>query len=683
MAKVRADFSPGGALDQRLENYEPREQQIEMAEAVEHALLHGEKLFVEAGTGTGKTLAYLLPAVRSRRRVLVSTATKTLQHQLMEKDIPLLRRIVGEVDAVLLKGRQNYLCLTNYDRFADNPTFRGSEEERVWKRLDSWAQETETGDRSELGDLPEDLPLWQRITSTADQCAGRDCRDYERCFLFQTRERAANADVIVVNHHLFFADAAVRERRDMRLLPETEALIFDEGHHLEETASAFFTVHVSNRSLENFVEDITEQLFGAQTVLDVTVGAVPTQELEDRVRFLQEQSNAFFDLVRLSLQELLNTNSRPTGRSPQLRRDGSNGQLPFSHDIEEQRSELGPLLDASGEALLQQADHLFDAIRAVSSTLKDSFGDAGNRFRERLDTWANDLRQVLESKLETHIHLVTSRRSLTALEAIPLDVRPIFWRHVFGNRGATIITSATLATDGNFRFLRNRLGAPSESVELALASPFDYIKQSVLYVPPALPQPNDPNFVDYIAPEIERLVEITQGRAFVLFTSYRNMRYAHGLLARKWRWKTYMQGEMSRGRLLEEFRKNRHSVLFATASFWEGVDVPGDALSLVIIDKLPFSNPSDPLISARARHVESSGGNAFRDYTVPQAIIQLKQGFGRLIRTKEDLGIVAILDDRLLSKSYGKRFVDSLPRARRTQDIELVARWWKHVHTSE
>lgn len=677
MAKIRADFSPGGALEQRLENYEPREQQIQMAEAVEEALHLGQKLFVEAGTGTGKTLAYLLPAVRSRRRVLVSTATKTLQHQLMEKDIPLLRRIVGEVDAVLLKGRQNYLCLTNYDRFAANPSFRSSDEERIWKRLDSWAQETETGDRSELSELPEDLPLWQRVTSTADQCSGRDCPDYERCFLFQTRERAANADIIVVNHHLFFADAAVRERRDMRLLPETEGLIFDEGHHLEETASAFFTVHVSNRSLDSFVEDVTEQLFGAQTVLDVSVGVVSTQELEDRVHFLQEQGNAFFDLVRLSLQELQSAGNAASGRPLRPRQAG---QLPLNNDSDEQRSELGPLLDASGEEILQQADQLLDAVRAVSTTLKDSFGDAGTRFKDRLEAWANDLRQVLESKLETHIHLVTARRSLTALEAIPLDVRPIFWRHVFGNRGATIVTSATLATDGNFRFLRNRLGAPEEAVELALASPFDYMKQSVLYVPPRLPPPNDPNFVDFIAPEIERLVEITDGRAFVLFTSYRNMRYAHNLLARKWKWKTFMQGEMSRGRLLEEFRKHRHSVLFATASFWEGVDVPGDALSLVIIDKLPFSNPSDPLVSARARHVESAGGNAFRDYTVPQAIIQLKQGFGRLIRAKEDLGIVAILDDRLLTKNYGSRFVNSLPRARRTQDIDLVERWWKHVN---
>lgn len=679
MSKIRADFSPGGALAQRLENYEPREQQIQMAEAVENALLRGENLFVEAGTGTGKTLAYLLPAVRSGRRVLVSTATKTLQHQLMEKDIPLLRRVVGDVDAVLLKGRQNYLCLTAFDRFSDNPAFRSSEEERLWKRLKPWGQSTETGDRAELGDLPEEMPLWQRITSTADQCAGRDCSDYERCFLFQTRERASAADIVVVNHHLFFADAAVRDRLDMRLLPETEGLIFDEGHHLEETASAFFTVHVSNRSLQSFLDDIREQLLGEQVVINAAAGTAPTQEIEDRIQFLEEKGHQFFDFLRIQLAEVVaQSDQRGRGR-PQ-----SNSTLSLQSADEELRSELLPLQAHAGEALEEHAHSLFEAIRATALSLKDSpFGDLGNRFRDRIETWASDLRQVMAAKEETHIHLATARRSLIALEAIPLDVRPIFWKHLFGKRGATIITSATLATDGNFRFLRSRLGAPSESVELALPAPFDYIKQSVFYIPPHLPAPNDPKFIDQTVDEIEALVDITEGRAFILFTSYRNMRYAHQLLAKKWAYKTYMQGEMSRSRLLEEFRRNKHSVLFATASFWEGVDVPGDALSLVIIDKLPFANPSDPLISARARHVESSGGNAFRDYTVPQAIIQLKQGFGRLIRSKEDLGIVAILDQRLLTKGYGNRFIESLPRARRTQDIDLVRRWWTHVHSDE
>lgn len=676
MSRVRADFSPGGALAQRLENYEAREQQIEMAEAVEHALLHGEKLFVEAGTGTGKTLAYLLPAVRSGRRVLVSTATKTLQHQLMEKDIPLLRRVAGKVDAVLLKGRQNYLCLSAYDRFVAAPSFRSADEERTWRRLKPWAESTETGDRAELDDLPEDLPIWQRVTSTTDQCAGRDCKDYDRCFLFQTRERAATADIVVVNHHLFFADAAVRDRRDMRLLPETEGLIFDEGHHLEETASAFFTVHVSNRSLQAFIDDLRDQLFGKQAVLQVGIGAVPTQELEDRVNFLEEVGKAFFELVRVGMEEL---QSAPSGGRLTMRPAPALNLLD-----EEQRAELPTLQAHAGDALPEHADRVLEAIRAVSATLKEGgFTDAGARLRERIDTWADDLRSVLASKQDTHIHLVTVRRSTVALEAVPLDVRPIFWRHVFGTRGATVITSATLATDGNFRFLRSRLGAPESSLELALAAPFDYMKQAVFYVPTALPAPNAPNFVDSIASEIESLVRITDGRAFVLFTSYRNMRHAHKLLASQWPYKTYMQGEMSRGRLLDEFRRNERSVLFATASFWEGVDVPGDALSLVIIDKLPFANPSDPLISARARNVEATGGNAFRDYTVPQAIIQLKQGFGRLIRSKEDHGIVAILDNRLLSKSYGKRFLDSLPRARRTQDIELVERWWAHVRDTQ
>lgn len=672
MAKVRFDFGPDGILSKRLEHYEPREQQMQMAEAVEHALLHGEKLFVEAGTGTGKTLAYLLPAVRSRRRVIVSTATKTLQHQLMEKDIPLLQKVAGDVTAVLLKGRQNYLCVNAFDRFADHPSFRSMDEERTWPRLKAWANTTESGDRGEIDDLPEDTPLWQRLTSTADQCRGRDCPDYDRCFLFQAREQAANADIIVVNHHLFFADAAVRERTDMRLLPEAEALVFDEGHHLEETASAFFTLHVSNRSLEAIVSDITEQFLGQQVELDVAGAVRAHQDLEDTLAFLDTQATAFFDQIRTALAEAAPPralNARPAS---------------LLDDADEQRSELGPLIDVKGEEIFAHHQQFQEALTAVQQAIRTGdYGDAGTRFKERFELFGSDLRSIVESKLDAYIHLVSARRSMVALEAVPLDVRPIFWRHVFGHRGATIITSATLATDGNFRFLRARLGAPSDAIELSLESPFDYIKQSVLYIPKHLPAPNDPQFVERIVPTIEQLVNITQGRAFILFTSYRNMRLAHQALAKRLRWKVLMQGEMSRGRLLDEFRRNRHSVLFATASFWEGVDVPGDALSLVIIDKLPFSNPNDPLNSARARHVESTGGNAFRDYSVPQAIIQLKQGFGRLIRSKEDVGIVAILDDRVLSKSYGKRFVESLPRARRTQDIDLVRRWWEHVNSDE
>lgn len=676
MNKVQADFGPGGTLSQKLPNFEPREQQVQMAEAVAHALDNAEHLFVEAGTGTGKTLAYLLPALRSRRRVIVSTATKTLQHQLMDKDIPLLKKLAGSVNAVLLKGRQNYLCHLALERFRNQPSFRSIEEERHWSYIDRWSKQTSTGDRGELDELPEDVPLWARLTATADQCAGKDCAYYDQCFLVQQRERANEADIIVVNHHLFFADCAVRERMDMRLLPEAEALVFDEGHHLEETASAFFTLHVSNRSLESVTDDIDSQLIGTgQTTLTVIDGKPSTLALEGAIDFLEKSSNAFWDRLRESL--VLADSPAASGR-PSLQRT----TLLDNASDAETRAELVEVMRFEPEKILEAHGVLDEALTAAQYALKEgAFGDTGTRLRERLNQYQADLQKVLRGKEDDdHIRLAISRRGMVALEAVPLDVRPIFWRHVFGRRGATIVTSATLATDGNFRFLRARVGAPEDAVELSLPSPFDYIKQSVLYVPPHLPEPNAPNFVEQIAPEIERLIRITRGRAFVLFTSYRNMRQAYALLGKRLPFKTLMQGEMSKGRLLEEFRKHKGSVLFATASFWEGVDVPGDALSLVIIDKLPFANPSDPLTSARSRHIESTGGNSFRDYSVPQAIIQLKQGFGRLIRSHEDLGIVAILDKRLLNKPYGRRFVDSLPRARRTQDIDLVERWWTHVN---
>lgn len=684
MGGVQDDFSPGGALDQTLEGYEPRDQQIDMAVAVEHALLHGEKLLIEAGTGTGKTLAYLLPSVRSKRRVMISTATKTLQHQLMDKDIPLLEQIVGPLDAVLLKGRQNYLCPTHYLRFRDDPQFRSAEEEHLWPQLQQWAEHTLTGDRAELDTMREDLPLWQRVTSTADTCAGRECPDYEQCFLFGARERAATADIVVVNHHLFFADAAVQDRRNMQLLPEVDARIFDEGHHLEETASAFFTVRVSNRTFDRILDDIDAQFIADASILSAETGVVSTAELEDRLHFAQQSAKRFFQ----SLHDALDTvREKPlqTQRGTVRLRPSSLQEQAWSSD-DEIRVEVDALLNTThGDkktitTLLEAAATLQEAAKSVRITLQKTLPEPSTRMRERLSTWCDDLHTIMRHKEDTHIYMAASRQGLVSLEAIPLDVRPIFWRHVFGHQGASVITSATLSTDGNMRYVRNRLGAPEDAIEHTLASPFDYFKQSLLYVPSAVPAPNEAGFVRGICEEIETLVRLTRGRAFVLFTSYRNMREAHQFLAKRLPYTVLMQGEMGRQRLLERFREDGHAVLFATSSFWEGVDVPGDALSLVIMDKLPFANPRDPLVSARCDAVERNGGNAFRDYSIPQTIIRLKQGFGRLIRAKSDIGIVAIMDKRIVHKSYGKRIIHSLPRARRSQDMTLVKRWWEH-HT--
>jgi ATP-dependent DNA helicase DinG len=649
MSKDNSDiFGPQGALAGALKNYEERPQQRTMADQVGAAFSDDESLVIEAATGTGKTLAYLIPAIRSGKTTIVSTATKNLQDQIIEKDIPLLKQVLPQsFSAVSLKGRQNYLCLWQLENFKRDKSFRYPADANYWPRISSWAETTETGDRAELHSLPDNYATWSELSIGAESCMGSDCEYYDECFVMKARDRAAAANVVVVNHHLFFADLSLRTNYNVSLLPEGEALVFDEAHHLEETAAAFFGMQVSNYRFSQISSDTKSFLKREEALDDETI---------EKLREIEQTADVFFDLFRNIIKE------------------------------ENERLPLEEVLEDASEADIESAKK--DAIEALGGLrdhlkLNAKAGEIGTRLAARCETIAADLSFIMKRNEAERVYLVERRGKGIFLQAFPIDLRPTLRSLVHSRNIPRIYTSATLTTDGDFRFFKQRLGL-ADSVESTVLEPvFDYMDQSVLYVPPQMPNPNDPSFIEAAVREIEKLLKITEGRAFLLFTSYRNMRGAWHQLQDKIPYSTLLQGTASKNSLLENFREDEHSVLFATASFWEGVDVPGDSLSLVVIDKLPFASPGDPVTAARLALLEEQGYNPFSSYTVPQAAIGLKQGYGRLIRHRNDHGIIAILDTRILSRGYGKRFLRTLPRSRRTQDLDVVKRWWKMKASSE
>jgi len=641
--QIASIFAQGGRLHRALAGYEERTQQREMAEAVASAFDAQERWIVEAATGTGKTVAYLVPAILSGRRTCVSTGTKTLQDQIIQKDIPMLREVIGrDFTAVTLKGRQNYLCLWQYSEFRDAPSFRRAEDEQYWPSIDRWAGQTETGDRAELSDLPDVYPTWGSLSVGTDACLGQKCAHYEDCFVVRARKRAAEADLIVVNHHLYFADLALRARERVDLLPDFDAVIFDEAHHIEETAAVFFGEHISNLRLTELVRD-------ARDFLTREKGLSPS--LLEALAHTEDRTNAFFGaLARLV----------PEG----------------------QRVAWDEVLDAdSGEELVASHAILEERLDTLAVRLAGAVGagESSGKLAERTSELRDTLASLVSRADEGSVYVAEHRGRFVAIESHPVDVRAVMREELYRVCKTQIFTSATLTTDGHFGFFRRRMGMPKAAQELTLEPVFDYFNQALLYIPAEVPEPNHPQFVDQIAVEIDRLVSLTDGRALLLFTSYRNMNQAVGILGDRMRQdrRVLVQGEASKNQLLDTFRTDVASVLFATATFWEGVDVQGEALSLVTIDKLPFASPFDPVMKARLAHLEREGGNAFSEYQVPNAALALKQGVGRLIRHREDFGIISLFDTRILSRGYGKRFLDTLPRLRRTRDPEVVERWWK------
>jgi len=603
-------LAPGGGLARAIPHYEDRPEQRAMSAAVARSLEHGRPLIVEAGTGTGKTLAYLIPALQSGKRVVVSTGTRALQDQIARHDVPLLRSILARpFAAVVLKGVANYVCRR---RLAELSSRRPDDDrDASLAALADWAEHTTTGDRSEVEWLGEHAPLWSEVTTTPDARIGARCPHFERCFVTQARRLAEKAELILVNHHLYLADRALRASAPgARVLPEHDAVIFDEAHQLEDVATEHFAAKVSTHGLALLVRERDAR--------------VPLPEgLFDQ----PDRQTAWFKLDS-ALEELARVAEAESEPPPD----------------EEPADDAGP--------------------RASLTSLA-----------RRARTFRDDLATVAEQRQRSHVYWGEARPTGTQLTASPIDVAELVRRHLVEAGPTAIFTSATLAAAGDFSYQRARIGL-TDADELMVASPFDYARQALLYVPRDLPLPADDGFSAAAAARTLELLELTGGRAFLLFTSHRALRDAAQRLAAM-PYPRLVQGDAPRATLVDRFRTTPGAVLLGTSSFWEGVDVPGDALSLVVIDKLPFSPHTDPLIAARMAAAAQRGEDPFDAIQLPAAAIALKQGFGRLIRRRDDRGIVAVLDGRIVTKGYGRVFVDTLPAGLpRTSALEQVRRWW-------
>jgi ATP-dependent DNA helicase DinG len=639
-AAALAAFEPEGALARALPGFEARPAQLEMAEAVAEIFSGGGILLAEAGTGTGKTLAYLIPAILSRQRVLVSTGTKNLQEQIFFKDLPVLQNTLGvPFTATCMKGRGNYLCLHRFDTFRESGALRSREEASYVRVLDEWSRETTTGDRSEIEDLPEDLPFWSEIAATTDNCVGTECPRYDDCFVVRMRQQAAASDVVIVNHHLLCADAAVRQHAFGEVIPRCSYAIVDEAHQLEDVATQYFGISISNYRLDDFCRDLDKAL-GARLVPD----RERAEQLGWDVERVKDAARVFFSVLQIMRLELPGSDSRV-------------------------RVTATPLLRVadSGAALVAA----LEAVEADVALAKDVPEDVLALGRRAADL-RTDVRFLLRADDPGFVYFLESRGRGVFLRAAPIDVANIIRELLLDRMDGTVLTSATLSVDGSFEYVRGRLGITTAR-EIRLDSEFDYARQAVLYLPRRMPDPRSPSFVESAAREIIEILKRTEGRAFVLFTSYANLREVHRRAAAALTFPLLLQGTSPRSALLREFKATPHSVLFATSSFWQGVDVVGEALSCVIVDKLPFASPGDPITAARIEAITAGGGSAFGEYQVPLAILTLKQGLGRLLRHRQDRGVLAVLDPRLKSMGYGRRFLASLPPAPVTHDLADVA----------
>ena len=621
-------LGPGGILSKFSAEWEPRPQQLAMALAVDLALTDSHHLLVEAGTGTGKTLAYLVPAILSGKKVVVSTGTRQLQEQILANEIPLLRSYLGKpFEAAVLKGISNYVCLRRVSELGDT-------KERDLLRILDWVPRTRTGERSEMPSVPDDAPAWRVATTTPDARLGPKCPFFDRCFVTQARRAAAKADIIIVNHHLFFADLALRTQYEgAQVIPPYDVVIFDEAHQLEEVVTEHFGLTVSTLRQTVLLRDAAKALPEAHAML----GNLDARGLE------------LFRALR--------------------------NRLPIHDDTKFVFPEA-----LFAEETIKDAWFKFDAaleeLSAHAARQPEDNEDAP-AIAKRTESFRSDLATIAERSSNKFVHWAERRGQSLFLRASPIDVGSIVKTRVLGTVESAVFTSATLTAGGDFEYLRGRLGLSQDDVfESAVDSPFDYEKQALLYLPRDLPLPQEDDFLPAALERIAELCKITNGRALVLFTSHRSLSEAARVLRKTLPHPLLVQGEAPQPVLVKRLRETIGSVLLATSSFWEGVDVPGEALSLVILEKLPFAAPDDPLTAGRVRALEESGREPFRDYQLPRAALALKQGFGRLIRKRSDRGIVAILDHRIVTKGYGKTFLDSLPRATRTSALEQVRRWW-------
>ena len=632
--EIKRFLGPNGPLAKSLPRYEKRPEQAQMASSVLRAMDEGSILVVEAGTGTGKTLAYLVPAIYFGGRVVISTGTKALQEQLANKDLPVLEKEF-EIFSAVMKGRSNYLCWKRYKEFGREPTFNFRTEIPFYEIIKKWVSETRTGDRAEIKGLPDDFSAWRQMSSTSEQCIGQKCEYFDECFVTRMRAEAQHADIVVVNHHLFFADLSLKDEVPHQIIPDYNTVIFDEAHSLSEVATEYFGVQISNWRMEDLAQDIRRM---------EKLGDVSVDDLRIALRALEKMERS----VNTVLQTVATYG----------RNYGSEGSR-FSMERFK-----------TNEVIVEEGNNACSDLKTLGSALTTLSGQdemAGN-LPERANSFARDLLFIISQEDEGHIYWAETRGRGVVLRASPAELGPILDQKLFSKPMPVTFTSATLAVQSknnwSFSHFKSELGLDTQIRKVEekwLPSSYKWEEQAVLYVPNNMPDPSSSEFIVNASREMLRIIRISKGRAFLLFTSYRNLEAAYDLLGPHISYTVLKQGDAPKSELLEEFRQDESSVLFATQSFWEGVDVSGQALSCVIIDKLPFASPGDPLTSAKIERIKRNGGNAFMDFQLPSAVISLKQGLGRLIRNKEDYGILAVLDSRIHKKQYGKTFIKSLP----------------------
>jgi ATP-dependent DNA helicase DinG len=641
MPDIETFFSAAGALARTVPGYSVRAQQLEMAQAIAETIAANSLLVAEAGTGTGKTFAYLVPALLAGGKVIISTGTKTLQDQLFNRDIPTVRTALkAPVTVALLKGRANYVCHYHLERTVQEgrAILTSREEVKYLKLIERYAAATKSGDKSGLSEVPENAAVWQQVTSTRDNCLGSECPHHKNCFVMEARKQALASDVVVVNHHLFFADVMLRDEGLAELLPACNTVIFDEAHQLPETASLFFGESVSTSQLLELARDTeAEALRSAKDF-------IPPPPV---IAAMEKAARDF----RLTIE-------------------GENTRLPLAATMK--NAKFGSALDE----LLKKLEVMIDMLESQAER-SEGLENCWQRAREistNIKRWRD------QAEAEGFVRWVEVFSHALQLNATPLSIAEIFNKQLSGSPRAWVFTSATLSVKGDFSHYKNEMGLDTESSPAQSAcwdSPFDFANQSLLYVPVGMPEPNSREYTEEVIKAALPVLKASRGRAFFLCTSLRAMQLAHELLLEAFKrekldYPILLQGQGSRSHMLERFRKMGNAILIGSQSFWEGVDVRGEALSVVIIDKLPFAPPDDPVLAARIDKIKKEGRNAFMEYQLPRAVINLKQGAGRLIRDETDRGVLMICDPRLITKSYGKKIWQSLPPMKRTRELAEV-----------